>query len=420
LIGTTVRLPIGYWDLPGDEFTEGTPFEAVSHVYSAAWTSIRDLILRLRAHGVGVLIDFHAVPGGANANDHSGTNSGVADFLTSPFNRKLATRCVEFVARESAAGLQLVGVSLVNEPNKDSENLHDWYDEVIDAISAIDSSLPVVVSDAWDLKKAIEYSLKKNVTFPAIPLNPIVIDTHIYWCFNDADKKKSLQDIIQEVPSKLSELNGKEGSVADRGAVQVIIGEYSNVLSADTWVKTGETPKADLIKVFGAEQSLRFQQRAGGAFFWTWKTDWMPGGEWGFEAQSEPQNRFIFPPPHAFIPECNIFGLLECARNRKAERMSKATDQHRAYHDHFAPHALTDFSLYENGWKLGYQDAYVFFGGKANDKANEAIEPGNRLGNVELWVLKRIRESGFKGDLLWEFEQGMRRGIHDFNAVVGI
>jgi aryl-phospho-beta-D-glucosidase BglC (GH1 family) len=179
LIGTTVRLPIGYWDLPGDEFTEGTPFEAVSHVYSAAWTSIRDLILRLRAHGVGVLIDFHAVPGGANANDHSGTNSGVADFLTSPFNRKLATRCVEFVARESAAGLQLVGVSLVNEPNKDSENLHDWYDEVIDAISAIDSSLPVVVSDAWDLKKAIEYSLKKNVTFPAIPLNPIVIDTHI-------------------------------------------------------------------------------------------------------------------------------------------------------------------------------------------------------------------------------------------------
>jgi hypothetical protein len=100
--------------------------------------------------------------------------------------------------------------------------------------------------------------------------------------------------------------------------------------------------------------------------------------------------------------------------------MSKATDQHRAYHDHFAPHALTDFSLYENGWKLGYQDAYVFFGGKANDKANEAIEPGNRLGNVELWVLKRIRESGFKGDLLWEFEQGMRRGIHDFNAVVGI
>ncbi|KAL5381720.1 hypothetical protein PMIN06_010551 [Paraphaeosphaeria minitans] len=418
--GTTVRLPIGYWDLPGEEFTRGTPFETVAQIYSAAWTSIRHLILRLRAHGVGVVIDFHAVPGGANTNDHSGTNSGVAEFFISPFNRKLGIRCAEFVARESAAGLQLVGISLVNEPNNDSENLYEWYDQAIDAVCAIDSSLPIVISDAWDLKRAIDYSLRKNVASPTRSINPIVIDTHMYWCFDDADKKKSPQEIIQEVPSKLSELNGKEGSVTDRGAVQVIIGEYSNVLSADTWVKTGETSKADLIKIFGAEQSLRYQQRAGGAFFWTWKMDWMPGGEWGFKAQSDLQNRFIFPPPHAFIPDRNIFGLLECARNRKDERMWKAVDQHRAYHEHLVPNTLADPSLYENGWKIGYNDAYIFFEGIMNDKAMEAVEPGNRVGNVELWVLKRIRESGFKGDLVWEFEQGVRRGIHDFNAVVGI
>ncbi|KAL1600486.1 Glucan 1,3-beta-glucosidase 3 [Paraconiothyrium brasiliense] len=414
--GTTVRLPIGYWDLPGEEFTRATPFEPVSHIYFNAWTNIRDLILRLRAHNIGVLIDFHAVPGGANTNDHSGTNSNVAEFFTSPYNRKLGIRCAEFVARESAAGLQLAGLSLVNEPDTDSETIYDWYDETIHAVSSIDSSLPIVISDAWDLKRAIGYSLSKNAVNPTKPTNPIVIDTHVYWCFNDADKKKSPQDIIQEVPTKLSELNGKEGCVTDRGAVQVIIGEYSNVLSADTWVKTGETPKADLIQIFGAEQSLRYQQRAGGAFFWTWKMDWMPGGEWGFKAQSNPQNRFIFPPPHAFIPERNIPGLLECARNRKEERMWKAVDQHRAYYDHLAAKMPADHSRYEHGWKIGYADAYVFFEGKAD----EAVGPGNRLGNVELWVLKRIRESGFAGDFVWEYEQGLRRGIHDFNAVVGI
>lgn len=367
---------------------------------------------------MGVLIDFHALPGGANGNEHSGTNSGLAEFFTSPYNRRLGVRCAEFVARESAAGLQLAGLSLVNEPNKDSEDLYEWYDQTIDVVYAIDPSLPIIISDAWDLKAAVSYSLRKNVVTRHI--NPIVIDTHMYWCFNDADKKKSPQEIIQEVPTKLSELDRTEGSVTDRGAVQVIIGEYSNVLSADTLVKTADTPKTNLIKIFGAEQSLRYQQRTGGAFFWTWKMDWMPGGEWGFKAQSESRERFIFPPPHAFIPDQSIFGLLECARNRKDERMWKAVDQHRAYHEHLAPNTLADDSLYSDGWKIGYNDAYHFFEGKMNAKAMEAVEPGNRLGNVELWVLKRIRESGIIGDLVWEFEQGLRRGIHDFNAVVGI
>lgn len=411
-----MRLAIGYWDLPGEEFTKGTPFEPVAHIYSSAWTSIRDLILRLRAHGIGVLIDFHAVPGGANTNEHSGTNSGVAEFFNSPFNRKLGIRCAEFVAQESAAGLELAGVSLVNEPNKDSETLYDWYDEAIDAVCAIDPSLPIIISDAWDLRRAIGYSLRKNVAAPTKSINPVVIDTHMYWCFSDADKKKSPQDIVKEVPSKLSELDGKEGSVTKRGAVQAIVGEYSNVLSADTWVQTGDTPKADLIKIFGAEQSLRYQQRAGGAFFWTWKMDWMPGGEWGFKAQSNPENRFIFPPPHAFIPERNIFGLLECARNRQDERMWKAVEQHRAYYEHLAPTVSVDHLWYKSGWKIGYHDAYIFFEGQDH----EAVGQGNKLGNVELWVLKRIRESGLKNDSVWEFEQGLRRGIHDFNAVVGI
>jgi hypothetical protein len=39
---------------------------------------------------------------------------------------------------------------------------------------------------------------------------------------------------------------------------------------------------------------------------------------------------------------------------------------------------------------------------------------------LELWVLKRIRECGFRGKYVWEFEQGLRRGVQDFNAVVGI
>lgn len=365
-----------------------------------------------------MLLDFHGVPGGANIKDHSGTNSGTAAFFTLAFNRQLGIRCAEFVARESAAGLDLVGLSLVNEPDRKSETLYEWYDEAIEAVSKIDSNLPIIVSDAWDLKRAIRYSLKKNAAFPKQTINPIIIDTHMYWCFSDADKQKTPQAVIREVPSKFTELDGKEGSVTDRGAVQVIVGEYSTVLSDDTWVKHSDASKEkeELVKIFGAEQSLRYQQRTGGAFFWTWKMEWMPGGEWGFQAQSDPSNRFIFPPPHTFIPEQNISGLLECARNRMDERMSKAIDQHTAYFAHLAPNAPSQHWRYEAGWKVGYQDAYIFFEGRVP----ETIRQGNKIGNLELWVLKRIRESGCRGEHVWEFEQGVRRGIHDFNAVVGI
>lgn len=363
-----------------------------------------------------MLLDFHGVAGGANTKGHSGTDSGSAQFFTSAFNRQLGIRCAEFVARESVSGMDLMGLSLVNEPDKESETLYDWYDEAIDAVSKIDPYLPIVISDAWDLQRAVNYSMKKNTAFPTKPMSPIVVDTHKYWCYSDADKRKSPKKIIKEVPGQFSELDGKEGSITDRGAVQVIVGEYSNVLSADSWVKHGDTAKEDLVRMFGAEQSLRYQQRTGGAFFWTWKMEWMPGDEWGFKAQSDPQNRFIFPPPHSFIPERNVSGLLECARNRMDERMYKAVEQHRVYFTHLAPNAPTEHWRYENGWKVGYQDAYMFFEGREDD----LVEQGNKIGNVELWVLKRLRESGFRGDHVWEFEQGIRRGIHDFNAVVGI
>lgn len=71
---------------------------------------------------------------------------------------------------------------------------------------------------------------------------------------------------------------------------------------------------------------------------------------------------------------------------------------------------------YENGWKLGYYDALAFFEGRGR----QGVAGGNRIGNIEIWVLKRIRESGFRGDFVWEFEQGLRRGIHDFYSVVGL
>jgi len=107
---------------------------------------------------------------------------------------------------------------------------------------------------------------------------------------------------------------------------------------------------------------------------------------------------------------------LEDANHRLEERMYDVVNGHAAYWDRIAPNAPFEHWRFENGWKVGYRDAYIFFMGRGT----EAVSPGNKIGNLELWVLKRIRESGFRGEFVWEFEKGVRRGIKDFEAMVGI
>ncbi|CAO2653313.1 Nn.00g027240.m01.CDS01 [Neocucurbitaria sp. VM-36] len=407
---TTIRLPIGYYDLPGAEFTRGTPFEPYARVYEGAWNSIRTLMSRLRAHSIGVLIDLHALPGGANAQEHSGTNSGRAEFWNSASNRALGVGCCRFLAADARTGSEIAGIQLVNEAEWEAKRMYEWYDECISAISAIDSSIPVIISDGWNLNKAIDYSLQKNSVNFRQPTSPVVIDTHYYWAFTDNDKRKSPQQIISEVDTKLNELNGKEGSIIDRGAVQVTVGEYSCVLTEDSWAKAAGTPRDELVNQFGQVQSKRYQQRAGGSFFWTYKMDWMPGGEWGFKEQSDKGN--IVPPAYATLSADDKSGLVEKARYERGGRMHDAVQQHVAYWKSVDPHASYEFGKYEHGWTVGFQDALAFFEGRATQ--------GDKIGMLELWVLKRVRESGYRGGLSWQFEHGLRKGIQDFYATVNI
>lgn len=405
---TTIRLPIGYYDLPSPDFTRGTPFEPYAQVYSDAWNSIRTLMSRLRARSVGVLIDLHALPGGANTQEHSGTNSGRAELWTDSSNRELGVRCCEFLAQDAKTGSDIAGIQLVNEADWDAPGMYKWYDACIAAISDIDASIPVIISDGWNLGKAIDWSLQKNSVITS--QNPVVIDTHYYWAFSDMDKRKSPQQIIGEIPSKLEELNDKEGSVIDRGAVQVIVGEYSCVLTEDSWANSNGVPKEQLVTQFGQTQSHRWQQRAGGSFFWTWKMDWMPGGEWGFKAQTDAGN--IVPPRFTNMSAEEKSKLVEKGRHERDGRMQESVQQHIDYWNHTDPNGHYDHDKFIHGWKVGYRDALSFFEGRDTQ--------GDKIGFLEMWCLKRLRESGYRGGFTWLFEQGLRKGIQDYYAVVGI
>ncbi|KAF2741724.1 glycoside hydrolase family 5 protein [Sporormia fimetaria CBS 119925] len=410
---TTIRLPVGYFDLD-PSLLSGTTFEPYSDIYSAAWPSIRNLITRLRAHSIGTLLDLHALPGGANKEIHSGTETKRADFWTSASNRALGVRCAEFLAREARNGLPVAGIQLVNEADWDSPHMYEYYGQCIAAVSAIDCSIPVILSDAWNLSKAVDYTLSKNNA--QANSCPVIIDTHCYWAFSPEDKAKTSHQIATtDVPAKLNELNGREGDVLSRGAVQVWVGEYSCALDPESFERTQRErgmSKDDAVREFGRAQTKRWLERTGGSFFWTWLTDKGMHAEWNFTVQAK-LSAIVSPLPFQNAHQTHIFELVEKAAGQKDALMNTAISQHTSYWDNAAAEMRGEHWRYGMGYALGYSDALEFFKGRHTSG-------GNRIGNLELWVLKRVKASGILrsgSTYAWIFEHGLRRGIADFNGV---
>ena len=67
-----VRVPVGYWNVIGS-YVGGVPYVPVNvHESLKVLDRIFDWS---RAHGIGVLVDFHGLPASQNGNDHSGCDS---------------------------------------------------------------------------------------------------------------------------------------------------------------------------------------------------------------------------------------------------------------------------------------------------------------------------------------------------------
>ncbi|KAK5108730.1 hypothetical protein LTR62_007877 [Meristemomyces frigidus] len=427
---TTVRLPIGYFTL-GPPYCEDTPFKRVSGVYQNAWAAVQQLVQRCHQRGIGVLIDLHGLPGGANAQEHSGTNSGKAELWTSRGSRDLATRCLCFIAQQASRMENIAGIQIVNEAEHNAKGMYDWYDHVLAETAKIDVTMPIYISDAWDLGAAASWSQGRNRA--SVNTNPVVVDTHLYWCFGDDDKRKSPQDICHEVGGKFSALDGKDGDVVTRGAAQAVVGEYSCVLAEESWAKGGGASKEDMVREFGNAQSQTFQQRAGGSFFWTYRKhppfpqeppqtltqciigmDWMPGGEWGLKQMTDQHS--ILPPSSLSLSTAEIEQRTEHARSQQEGKKNETFGAHTNYWDSNHP-GTYEHHRFSQGWDLGFEDAAAFFRYRSSSGGAAGAD---RIGMLEIWLLKRLRASGQGGKFVWEWEQGFRQGVRDFYGSVGL
>lgn len=415
--GTSIRLPIGYFSL-GREFCLGTPFESTKDVYHNSWTIVKQFIARARKLGVGVLIDLHALPGGANTDMHSGSSTGKAELWGSKKNLELARKALSFVAKECKELDGVIGIQLCNEACWDAgkKGMYDFYKSTIQSISEIDSEMPIYISDAWDLSSAIKWSKSRDWRTGKIPSNPVIIDTHKYYTFAEKHRSQAAHELIRHIPNELNELPDCSPSathISGGGETQIIIGEYSCVLDGKSWAKCHPDEKEGLVREFGRNQCEKWAQGcSAGSYFWTWKMEWMEGGEWGFVEQVKKGN--IVAPAYMGWSVEEVGEKLGSAEERKNGLKENMVQQHMEYWANASPGKKFQHELYEKGWKIGWSDACAFFGGRG-DKGG-----ADRIGCLEIWIKKRMIEFGERGEFLWEWEQGFRWGVKTFEDCVGI
>lgn len=415
--GTSIRLPIGYFTL-GPEFCIGTPFERAKDVYQNSWTIVKDFVTRARGLGVGVLIDLHALPGGANTDMHSGSSTGKAELWSSKKNLELARKALLFIATECKELDGVIGIQLVNEACWDAgkKGMYDFYSSTIQSISEIDDSMPIYISDAWDLSSALKWSKGRDWKSGRIPRNPVVIDTHKYYTFADKHRSQGAHQLIRQVPNELGELPDCSPSathLSNGGETQIVIGEYSCVLDGKSWEKSDANMKEGLEREFGRNQCEKWGGGcSAGSYFWTWKMEWMDGGGWGFVEQVKKGN--IVAPEYMNWSVQEVREKLRRADEQKMGLMEKGVKGHVDYWTNASPGKEFQHDLFEKGWEVGWEDAKAFFGSRGERGG------ADRIGCLEIWIKKRMIECGERGEFLWEWEQGFRWGVKTFEGCVGI
>ena len=136
-------------------------------------------------------------------------------------------------------------------------------------------------------------------------------------------------------------------------------------------------------------------------------------GEWGFRQMIE--QHAVTPPTCLTLPVADVRNHISQAQGQQEQRKRNAVAAHCQYWDTNYPGQYEHWR-FEQGWNTGFNDAMAFFG----MRSQRCLEGADKIGMLDLWCLKRMRESGPTGAFVWEFEQGMRQGVRDLYSCVGV
>lgn len=387
---TAVRVPIGFWMVNNGAFCSGTPFAKYHNVYAGAWDIFKDSIVKkANSYDIGVLVDVHGLPGGANGEDHSGTSAHETKLWSSSKYESIALDVYEFISKDLKSFDNICGLQLVNEAIYSTDSTQkNFYTKAIKRIRDHNTDIPIVISDGWDLNKWMDFVKHQESKLKGQPTG-IVIDTHVYRCFSDSDKRKPPRQIIDEINHALPRDDD----------VDIMVGEYSCVLDSQTWSRAGGAcDRKWSVSQYGNTQSRHFYERAkAGNYFWTYKFQVGSGGEWGFREMTEKRA----------ICNCGVAQYKELSedelKSTYEHASASALNNHSNYWKQQDPNRDWQDWRFADGFLQGWKDARAF------DKFNHS-----ELGRLAAWSICRLLQNcaakGSHGDALWVYTHGFNRG----------
>lgn len=248
---TAVRIPVGHW-IFGDE----APY--IEAIDKLDWA-----MTMAEKYSLQVLIDLHGAPGAQNAADHSGSGGpGLPGWLDDPVKLERTIVVLERLVKRYNASTAFWGIEIVNEPLADrwGWKLTRFYRQAYWRLAKIARpGLYIVFSDGF------KPLLLAGALWRWGRL-PVAIDCHLYHCFGERNKQRSLKGHLQMARRW-------------RWLIRflsiwhpVIVGEWSSVLP-----RPMQDPLSQKERVAARNQFIGAQRgsydKALGWFYWNYKTE---------------------------------------------------------------------------------------------------------------------------------------------------
>lgn len=261
-----VRLPVGYWLFEDQDGFLGGSYRLVDKLFDWA-----------EAVGLGVILCLHGAPGSQNGQDHSGRQGKVSWFKSK--NLQKSRIVIEQICKRYGQKKALVGVELINEPAANNWyrrwKLIRYYKQAGRVVSREASDrTSIILSDAFQ-DRLISKIMK-------LPLDRIVVDTHLYQLFTPEDRALDLAGHLGKIDQWQQTLKKISKSVP------VLVGEWSAAMDEQYEPSLKQKARAYTKPQhinFARKQRRAFEASGAGWFYWTARTE--DGGVWSLLDNSE-------------------------------------------------------------------------------------------------------------------------------------
>lgn len=380
-----MRIPLGWFSLSDASLLKGTEFEPFEEIYSNCWDQfVLPFIRCCASENIGVLLDLHCVPGGQNADAHSGTDDNSCRLFTDPRAREMTLKSIKALIDRAAVLENVIGVQAMNEPAYGKEDfLVPLYEECL-LFAHARGGVPLYIGDNWNMAYWTSWAGQRSEF--------CVVDHHYYYCFTQNDLALSPRQHIDRLKN-----SNELAKCSQKARGNIVIGEWSLAMSAESKQRARPNERESAQRDFGHSQLDKYTVNSGGSFFWTYKFQIRNHeNEWDLRDMME----------RGSLPR-SLSKRISVPQSGLNDMFQRQIDVHYAEHCKYWNTRGKTFEhwRFEEGFRLGWDDALAF-----------AVS-GSFIGFLGEWKRKRTNahalERGFS-DCLWEFEHGFETGVKSF------